>query len=134
MCSRSSAPLTSPVSLDLDDHVQLCCCQAERFMREPFMCEPFMCERSRLQPGFNRLTGGVGKHEIFISLPLCSFSSSVRSPVHPPQPCSWFSAVLTGFAGVSQTGTVSLGVDGHHGDGVAGVWEKLAQDYFGGAL
>lgn len=42
--------------------------------------------------------------------------------------------LLTRLAGVRQTGPVSLGVDGDHGDGVAGVWEELLQDGLGGAL
>lgn len=68
-------------------------------------------------------------------LVLCArFSPPLGLPFTLPQPCSWFEAVLTGFARVSQTGTISLGVDGHHRDGVAGIWLKLAQNYFGGAL
>lgn len=67
-----------------------------------------------------------------LSPSLLVFSISGCSP--PQQLCSRFKPVLTGFAGVRQTGTVSLSVDGHHGDGVAGVWSKLSQDRFGGAL
>lgn len=41
---------------------------------------------------------------------------------------------LTGLSTVGQTGPVALGVDGNHGDGVAGVGEELLQDGAGGAL
>lgn len=41
---------------------------------------------------------------------------------------------LTGLPGVGQAGSVSLGVDRHHGDGVAGVGVEFIQHRDGGAL
>lgn len=42
--------------------------------------------------------------------------------------------LLTCPADVGQSGSVPLGVDGDHGDAVAGVWEEFLQDRCGGAL
>lgn len=41
---------------------------------------------------------------------------------------------LTGLPGVGQAGSVSLSVDRHHGDGVAGVGVEFIQHRDGGAL
>lgn len=49
-------------------------------------------------------------------------------------PRRFFTSTLTRLAAVRQTGSVSLGVDRHHGDGVAGVRQQLLQDGGGGAL
>ena len=59
-------------------------------------------------------------------IPGPSRSVSPRSP-GAPEP-------LTGLAVVGEAGSVSLGVDGHHGDGVLGVREQLVQQHLGGAL
>lgn len=66
---------------------------------------------------------------------LCFFllcSAAAPTVLLSPSLLLW--PVLTGFSRVGQTGAISLSIDGHNSDGVAGVWQKVAQDCSGGAL
>lgn len=81
--------------------------------------------------------GSERRHQTKSSRQRCCPPAALLQP-HSPLTSLWKNEdvldKLTGPPGVGQAGSVSLGVDRHHGDGVAGVGVEFIQHRHGGAL